>query len=49
MRGNKKQEEISKVTLDYLLKHPNADDTLEGITKWWLEHGRTEIATEDVA
>jgi len=49
MSGNKKQEKISKVTLDYLRKRPNAGDTLEGITKWWLERGRTEIATEDVA
>ena len=49
MNGNKKREKFSKVILDYLRKYPNAGDTLEGITKWWLEHGRTEIATEDVA
>ena len=49
MSGNKKQEKISKVTLDYLRKRPNSGDTLEGITKWWLERGWTEIATEDAA
>ena len=29
---------------DYLEDHPNAADTLEGITKWWLSRKRIEEA-----
>jgi hypothetical protein len=32
----KKREEISKMILDYLRKNPDAGDTLEGISRWWL-------------
>jgi DNA-binding transcriptional regulator PaaX len=28
--------EISQEILEYLRKHPDASDTLEGITEWWL-------------
>jgi len=27
---------IAEEILNYLLKHPDANDTLEGITEWWL-------------
>jgi hypothetical protein len=27
---------IAEEILDYLFKHPEASDTLEGITEWWL-------------
>lgn len=27
---------ISEEILNYLFKHPDANDTLEGITEWWL-------------
>ncbi|MGA1841585.1 MAG: hypothetical protein ACMUIU_13260 [bacterium] len=46
---NKKQEEISKKILDYLKKHPNAGDTLEGITMWWLEFERIDRSVEEIA
>ncbi len=36
---NKKQEEISKMILDYLRKNPDAGDTLEGISKWRVKWG----------
>jgi len=29
-------KEISQGILRYLLRHPNAQDTLEGISEWWL-------------
>jgi Fe2+ or Zn2+ uptake regulation protein len=35
--------------LDYLRKHRNAGDTLEGITKWWLELEKIEISVDEVA
>jgi hypothetical protein len=41
--------EISKKILDYLRKHPDAGDTFEGITKWWLESERVDEAVDEVA
>jgi hypothetical protein len=39
MSGYKKQEKISKVTLNYLRELLNPGNTIEGITRWWLECG----------
>jgi hypothetical protein len=30
------KNDISKDILKYLFKHPDANDTLEGIAEWWL-------------
>jgi len=30
------KKDISQEILEYLFKHPDASDTLEGITEWWL-------------
>jgi hypothetical protein len=30
------KNDISEEILNYLFKHPDANDTLEGITEWWL-------------
>jgi len=38
-------ERISAEIQQYLHKHPNAADTVEGITKWWLARHRYEEAT----
>jgi hypothetical protein len=35
--------------LRYLRSNPRAGDTLEGITKWWLELERIEGAVDEVA
>ncbi len=35
--------------LNYLRKNPDAGDTLEGISKWWLEYERIDLAMEEVA
>ena len=49
MNINTKQEEISQMILSYLQKHPGAGDTLEGITRWWLESERVDLSVEVVA
>ena len=46
---NEKQEKIAKRILDYLRKNPDASDTLEGITRWWLESERIDRAVDDVS
>jgi len=46
---DKRQEKISRMILDYLSKNPNAEDALDGITKWWLELEGIEVSRNEVA
>jgi hypothetical protein len=39
---------LAEEILQYLQAHPNASDTLLGITEWWLLKQRIEIAANDV-
>jgi Mn-dependent DtxR family transcriptional regulator len=43
------ENELSKKILEYLDKKPDAGDTLEGITEWWLESERVDQAVDQVA
>lgn len=47
MSSDRKQtiKKIAEQIESYLLRHPDATDTLEGITKWWLTRQRFEEAT----
>jgi Fe2+ or Zn2+ uptake regulation protein len=45
----KKTEKISGMILDYLCKNPDAGDTLEGITRWWLNMERIDLSVKEVA
>ncbi len=35
--------------LEYLRKNPDAGDTLEGISKWWLHLEKIERSVDDVS
>ncbi len=41
-------ERISTEIQLYLQNHPNAADTLEGITRWWIKRQRYEEGEENV-
>ena len=41
-------ESISEEIQHYLINHPRAADTLEGITRWWLTRQRYEEGKENV-
>ncbi len=43
------KEEIAERILEYLKKNPDTGDTLEGISKWWLEMERVDHSVEKVA
>ncbi len=35
--------------LTYLRRNPDAGDTLEGISRWWLEYEKIDSTTEEVS
>jgi hypothetical protein len=41
-------EEVADLVSRYLLAHPNASDTLDGIARWWLSRQRQDDAKEIV-
>ena len=43
-----KNADISQEILEYLRKHPEVSDTLEGITEWWLLNQRIYSETKKV-
>lgn len=43
------KEILSQKILNYLKKHPQAGDTLEGIATWWLAQQRIEEIVDEVA
>ncbi len=42
------QKTIASLILSYLVKHPEAMDTVEGITRWWLLRERIDQSLETV-
>ena len=43
------KEEVAKRIMDYLHKHPDAGDTLEGIAMWWLQLEKVEESVDNVS
>lgn len=46
---NNENNNLSQRILQYLEKHPQAGDTLEGIVTWWLEQDRIDHLVNEVA
>ncbi len=46
---NDTKGDIARMILDYLRKNPNSGDTLEGISKWWLEYEKIDSAMDEVS
>lgn len=45
---SKNQKTIASLILNYLVKHPEAMDTVEGITRWWLLRERIDQSLQTV-
>ena len=43
------ENKIFRMILNYLRKYPEAGDTLEGITRWWLELEKIEYSVDEIA
>jgi hypothetical protein len=37
------EAEVARAVLDYLVRHPQASDTLIGIADWWLTEHRARV------
>ncbi len=46
---NDRKEDIVRMILNYLNKNPDAGDTLEGISKWWLNLEKIEVTVDEVS
>lgn len=47
-RETKEDSEMVRDVLSYLVKNPDAQDTLEGIVEWWLLERKIESRTAKV-
>jgi hypothetical protein len=41
-------EQVVREILHYLIEHPGAKDTLDGISKWWRLKGKSEWRKEEI-
>ena len=47
--GGTRQSEVARAVVEYLWKHPDAQDTLSGISQWWLPKEQMKSQTITVA
>jgi hypothetical protein len=45
---DKPGEQVIREILQYLIKNPDAKDTLEGIYKWWMPKGHSKQGRDEV-
>lgn len=45
----KKKEKIMLKVFNHLQQNPDQSQTLENITKWWLESEKVDVAVDEVA
>ncbi len=43
------KEEVARIILNYLSKNPDAGDTLEGISRWWLNREKIDVTVDEIA
>jgi hypothetical protein len=48
-KQTKDEEQVCRYILSYLVDHPEAGDTLEGIVEWWLLHQKIRFETRTVS
>jgi hypothetical protein len=41
-------DQVSREILEYLVQHPDAKDTIEGIRQWWKPQGSREWRNNEV-
>ena len=42
------KDELKKIIVSYLSKHPDSGDTIDGILKWWLLKELIDIRVDEV-
>ncbi|GAX60155.1 integrase [Candidatus Scalindua japonica] len=45
---NNNKDDIDRIILNYLRKNPKAGDTLEGISKWWLNFEKIDVTVDEI-
>lgn len=48
LRSPDPQATLVRAIVRYLIAHPEAKDTIEGVMRWWLPDGPAEQRREDV-
>ncbi len=46
---NNSKEGVARMILDYLRKNPDAGDSLEGISRWWINREKVDISVDEIS
>jgi hypothetical protein len=47
-RSGSEESGLARVILEYLVRHPRATDTREGIAAWWIQQHQIEHSVETI-